>query len=429
MALGIKYTTPYTTAGTKQFETLAFKHYQYKDTVIVNKVYWDDSSNFPISNIATGTNAQESVNLPVSGEIVYSPTTSAPLVGQARNVTKISATAADDGAELTVAWDMTNDDYFVIVLKSSGTSTAGVVNIKDSTGTAYSTCSFTTSATANTWEKFVFDFKNDSASNVAITGTPDYTDITDIEITLDTLSTDATVAMTYSVNNLNQVIGTAITLDYTTCPSASTLTQNFETTDLVCKQLTKRKIATGRAPTLELTNKTEDLLRSAAVNGSAVKRDSQYVFEKIYGTEFNSSAIAAGAISLGTGLVIGLVKIGERTLSPVPDATLVSATSYHYATSTGTMTFATSNNGETPTVWAENSVTLDNFDVAGLELGYIGRMYITRVSEQGTKIYNTAYKAQLTIGDESGADDGDEITTSFAFLPDSENRFMNKAIA
>lgn len=425
MSLGLNYNVPYVTAGTKQFETLAFKFFQYKDSVIKNKVFFDDSTLYPLTATATGTITQKSTGLPTAGEVVYSPTATAPLVFQSRDVHLVEATAADDGVNCSplVTLDMTYDNFAVIVVKSSGTSVAGKVKFSDSSGTDYSEVAFTTSATANTWEAIVLEIKD----STNWTNTPDFSDITDIDITLDTLGTDVTVAMVYGVNNLNQVIGTALTLDYTTCPSAATMADNFEKTDLVCKQLTKRKIGTSRAPSLDLTNKTTDLYRSAVVNGSMVKRDSQYVFEKVYGT--GSAAIATATISAGAGLIIGLVKIGEKTLTPVSSAGLVDANSYHYDSSTGTMTFDSSLNGSVPTVWAENSVTIDNFDVAGLELGYLGRFYMTRVSEQGRKIYNTAFKAQISGGDDSAADDGDETNTIFDFLSDSENRFYNKAVS
>jgi len=88
------FTTPYVTAGAKQYQVAPhFVAYQYKDSFISNKVYWDNSSAYPI----TTTNMiqqQLSSNKFVGGEILFdfshSPS-QVPSVGQARTYTRLTA--------------------------------------------------------------------------------------------------------------------------------------------------------------------------------------------------------------------------------------------------------------------------------------------------------------------------------------------------
>jgi len=430
MSLGTKYNQNYTTAGTKQFKTLSFVHYQYKGglNLIPSQVYFDNNTLAPVTAVGTGTVTQVSTGRPLSGETVYSPVSNAPLVGEDRQYSKVVAVAADDGMQVAVKWDMSNDNYLTIVVKSSTASTSGKVRVTDSTGTAYSECTFTTGTAVNTWETFVFAFKDNTKANVTHTGSPDFSAIEKIQITVDTLGEDLSTAMIYGMNNQNLRIGQTVVIDFLTCPSGATLSDNLETTDLMCRQLTKRKIASGRAPTLELTHKATNLAQMGVSIGTQPKNTSAYRIQEIYSATQSSTAITGGIVNLSTGLILGKVAIGGQVKSPITDTILLDTNHYHYNSTTGVMTFDSSFNGQVPTIEAQVASNLDNLDVAGLELGYIGRMYVTRTTDAGREIYNTAYKAQISTGDTSGADDGDEITTNLSFLPDDSNRFYNVAV-
>jgi hypothetical protein len=431
MSLGNKWNKPYTTAGTKQYAVLEFMHYQYKDNsnIIPNKVYWDNNTIYPVTAVATGTFSAQTTGKPASGEVVYTPSATAPLIGQDRSYVKITAAAANDGAEVTgIAQDFSNVTYFVAVVKSTTASKAGKIKITDSTGTAYATCSFTTSASTDTWSSVAFDLKSGNDTSVVVTGSIDWTDIQDITVTLDAAG-DVSVAMTYGINSLNQMIGQVLTYDYITCPSSAIISDNMETTDLICKQLTKRKIATKTAPQLELKHKATSLAQMGVSIGTVAKNSSVYTLEEIYSSTLGKPAITAGTVSVPTSITrLGSVMVGGRALVSAPRAMLVDANSYYFDSATGTVTFDSSYNGSVPTIYAESAKNLDNVDKIGLELGYVGRFYITRNAEDGRKIHNLVYKAQIMSGETSPADDGDEMTTTFAFLPDDDTKFYNTAL-
>lgn len=422
MSLAIA-TTPITSAGTKQFSDLVsiFTGYQVKDTTLENKLYTEGSSAYPATVVGTATATIITSRKPLSGDLyetVFNPAdTSAniPLVGQSKNYTNINATAINGGAKWTVAWNMTSDNWFSIVVKSTGTSVAGKLKIRSSASNE-SVCTFTTSATANTWERKTFNFKTNGATGVTFTGTPVFTAITEIEVTLDAVS-QADVALVYGANNLSQLIGAKISIAHP-CVSEFAMENTLETVDFICGQQAIGSTGTSRAFTIKIASLKKDIESQSLGMGDVLKVKSNYVQELVNDTNIGNRAFSAGALTIATGQIIARIYVdGVGMLKEADSATTVPEGAYHYNSGTGVITVNVLYNGKVPTIYIWNNKSLLTSQVKNLELGYVGYLSIPRKLESGKYQYNIFRKAQVMMEAETMADDGDKLNFMYKVYP------------
>ncbi len=421
------FTTPYVTAGAKQYQVAPhFVAYQYKDSFISNKVYWDNSSAYPI----TTTNMiqqQLSSNKFVGGEILFdfnhSPS-QVPSVGQARTYTRLTASAANGAAKIPVAWNMSTNKFGVFVLRSTGAATTGTVKFRSSIGNEI-TKDFTLSSTAGVVSVVSVDLTDPTT----YTGTPVLSNITEVEVQIATSGNSLEVAMVYGVDNFAQIIGTKIVLPYT-CVSSINWENTIETAQLACQQLTEKEIATGRTVKFNLTAKKRNLLMLALASGKVPASSTIDIIEVANDSQNGKRTITAGTITITAGQKIAAVIVnGNSLIESMRDSTTnLDPSEYHYNSTTGVLTFNSALNGYIPVVYVNSTTTIENFDVSGLELGYIGKLYITRDTEGGSsKEYIKAYKVQLLQAVSNMADDGDEIEMQHTLLPDPNGKFYNVA--
>lgn len=418
-------TTPITSAGTKQFVDYPthFIGYQTTDTLISNKLYTDNSSAYPATVVGTGSVSVVSTGLPLAGEkfdTVYNPantSSSIPLVGKNRDITRVACGGtADGGAKWSVNWDMTMDNWFAIVVKSSSTSIAGKLKVRSS-GANESVLSFTTSATANTWEVKKFDFKTDGASGVAFTGTPVFSTITEIEITLDVISTSVDVALVYGANNLSQIIGEVITIKHT-CVSEASFEHTLDQAELLCGQQVVSKTGSSKAVSLKIGSKKKDIETQAVALGDVIQMKKDYFLELYNDSNVGNKSFSAGAMTLIASLKIASVEIdGVGVLKPVDSATSVPEGAYHYDSSTGVLTVNTLYNGKVPTIFILNYISKKTRTSRNLDLGLVGWLQMPRRSENGKFEYITAKKAQLSLEAEGFNDDFDQVNYMYNIYP------------
>lgn len=423
--------TAITTAGTKQFANPpVFKAYQVKDNLIPYKLYWDDSSAYPLTDIATGTHATVSSRRPLAGDLyetLFDPANTSsdvPLVGQKRDYARITAGAIDDGAKISVGnWDLSNRNWFVLVVKSTGTSIAGKLKIRSSAGNE-SVCSFTTNSTADTWEAKVFDFRTDGATNVAFTGTPVFTGITEIEVTVDTADS-VDVAMTYATVTRQEIIGSELTIVHP-CISEAGIEDSVDVGDLLCRQLAEASTVTGRTTTVTLGTKKKDIADQAIALGDVLSKEQVYVPELYYDATLNSTAIATGTITVTAGLKIAHIYIdGVGYLQAFDSATDVPEGAYHYSGTT--ITVNAIYNGKVPRIYIYNQKNLLVRKARGLELGYVGYLDIPRKTENGSYEYWKSSKAQVRMTAESFNDDFDQINFEYKLFANASGAFYTVA--
>jgi len=414
-------TTPNTTAGTKQFSGLPiiFNGYQVKDTFINNKLYADNSSAFPSTVVGTATLNLRTSNSPLAGnlfETLFNPGNSSaliPLVGQKRDYLNINATAINGGARWAVSWNMTFDSWATLVIKSTGASIAGKLKFRSS-GSNESVCAFTTSATANTWTNISrFDFKT-VAGAVTFTGTPVFSNITEVEITLDAVS-QIDVAMIYGVNNYSQIIGEKIGYAHP-CVSEANFENTLEMSELLCNQLVEQKTGSGRAVSLTVGSKKKDIEAQSIGLGDIIKMKQGYFIDIINDENIGKRVVTAGAITLVGGLNIALVEIdGIGVLKPFHTATAVPENAFFY---TGT-TFTTNPlyNGRIVKIYIWNLSNKATREIKGLEMGFVGFLQMPRRTESGKYEYITTRKAQVTLQTEGFNDDFDQVNFMYDIYP------------
>lgn len=416
-------TIPVTHAGAKQWNNypILFKYYQYKDTHISELLYLEGSTAYPGTIVLSATATIQTTNFPISGEILYHPshtlsavdgfTTRSPLVGRKIDYTRITTTAVNSGIRYSVAWDMSNDNWLVVVHKSSSASIAGKVKVRSSSGNE-SVSSFTTSATANTWQPSVFNFKTNGATGVNITGSPVYTAINEIEITLDAASV-ADIGAIYAVNSYGQIIGRILGYSHN-CVSEVELENVLETAELMCGQQVEKITSTGRKFSLKVSGKKFDMEVESSAMGSPLETRTVYVEETINSDIIGKRIITSGTITILANQNISSVYIDGVQFSRVTSATLVPIRGYHYNSTTGVMTFNTENNTKLPFIKINNTRSMIVRTVRNLELGYYGYLQAPRTAEESGVIdYIICEKAMNMLNAETMADDFDSMSVTY----------------
>lgn len=419
----------YRTAGTKQFNADGlfplWTGYQTKDKS-TNKYYFDNSTAYPLTAVATGTTTEQTDNKPVQGDLygtLFNPDSNfnnKPMVDSNRNYRRITAASPNDGAKMTVSADLSKVRWAVLVAKSPDTSVAAKLKIRSSASNE-SVCSFTTSSTANTWEVFPFKFREDGSTGVTFTEIPVFTGITEIEITVDT--TDSIDAyMLYFVYDYKEIIGAKLDLPFF-CLTEAAVEDNLETSNIVCNQLTAAKTGTSREITATLTTNKKTYSNFAYGLGTVMANTQQYVPEPYSNETFNTKTVASNTITVASGLKIAGVFIDGI---PCVDVTEYSSTAadipaYSYAYSSTTMTFNPVHNGKVVTILIDNQKYIDSVDITGLELGYVGYLRLPRRTLSGTWTYLLAGNAQVMLNTETFNDDGDTIPVQFSIYPSASN--------
>jgi len=426
--------TVVTSAGTKSVLNVAYDVYQVSDQDIDTKLYTDGSSLYTAISTAVsgGTETFKSVDGPVVGDrydtTYYYTDTEAqrPLVGQDRNTVIITAPSNDAGRLLDTNYNLTNKNHFVLVVKSAGTSVAGKVKIR-STASNESVCAFTTSATANTWERKIFDFKVNGSTGVTFTGTPNFTVPMDIEITLDTTS-DVEIALFYFVDSYEQIIGNVIKTRLN-CVSEYSIDRTVEQADLLCRQQVERSTVSSKSLEIMVSTKKQDLATKGLGMGTQVINRTAYIIETVNSTNVGAKVITAGTITLNVGAdidTVDTVLIDNKRLVSYDSATNVPINGYHYNTSSGVWTFNTLNNGKIPTITVNNAISLPSVQDKELYDGYVGPLRLElSVNDVKVKQY-LAKKAKLTFMDTAVNEDFDQENYSFKVYRDNDGVYMTE---
>lgn len=421
-------------AGVKEVQEIMLDAYQCLDDGITNKLYFDGSYFDSLgANVGTGSETTQTTNRPVDGNLYdnlyYYDNTEAqrPLVGQSLNYKRIACGGTENGGRVySYLANLSNANWAVIVVKSTGTGVAGKFKIRSSSGNK-SVCAFTTSATANTWERKIFDFKNNGTPGVTFTGSPVFTAITQLEITLDAISTSVDVAMVYFANNYLEIIGNELKIRQT-CISEYAIERTLDTAFLTCKQQEERGTGTGKSVMFNVGTKKQNITVEGMALGDIVQGRTVYTTEVINSANVGNRAITAGVIALTPNLNIDTVFIGDQQLASYHTATGVPLNGFHYNSTSGDLTVNTAYNNKVPTIKVNSAINLPSIQDKGLKLGYVGafRAKIT-VNENKYKLY-TAKKAQIMFNDIAVNEDYDQENYSYKVYKDNDDVYMTKSL-
>ena len=416
-------TQPVTSAGTKQFGELpiVFTGYQVKDSLIDYKIYTNNSSaNLVVPQGAGATVQVINTDFPPNGDLfttLYNPSITnpiLPLVGVKKDYVRIARSSAAGGAKIAVQWDLSLQNWFVLIAKSTAASVAGKLIIRSSSGNQ-AECSFTTPTTANTWARFIFNFKTNGAPGVSFTGTPNFSNITELEISLDAANTSVDVAMLYAVNNYSQIIGNKIVYKHS-CISEFAFDNTLDFADLLCNQQVSQRTGTSRKIEITIGAKRKDIEAQAIALGDIIRLKTGYFLELINDDNVGQRVITNGSITLPSNLNIALVEIdGVGVLKEYHQNTGIPEGAYHYSGST--LTVNSIYNGKIPRIYIWSKENKPTRTISNLDLGFLGFMQIPRRMENGKFEYITAPKAQVSLDNEAFNEDFDQVNFKYTILP------------
>jgi len=428
----IAYPQTVTSAGTKAVLEIGLDAYQVKDTSLTNKLYFDGSGYFNTlgTSITSATETTQSTNFPVAGDLyntVYyfsDAETSRPLVAKQTDYTRITTTVGTDGRKYAVAWDMSNDNFIVVVMKSTGTSVAGTIKFRE-TGTKERIYSFTTSGTANTWERKIFNKTVDGTAGA--TSDPNWASITEIEVIL-TSAGSVDIALVYGANSYLQLIGNLIKVRHN-CISEYSIERTLDTADLMCKQQVAQSTGTGKTFSIKVGTKQQDITVEGLALGSIIKKESVYIVETVNDTNVGNKTIVTNTLTLTANLNIDTVYIGGQQYTSYHSASNVPSKAYHYNSSTGVFTFASGEeNGKVPTIKINNLVSLPSIGDENLELGYVGTFRLQKLVNDTKVLSYTSKKAQIMYENGAVNEDFDQDNYTYKIYRDANGRYMTKSL-
>jgi hypothetical protein len=197
----INYAPKLNHGGAAQYNA-TYRYWQYKDDVVSNYLYLDGSTLATPTVSGTATATLRTVDGPKGGEIVFSSKdlTNAPLTG--RNNPPYYRIANGATATSPIKFNFSRNlslDYWssITIRQVGGSSVAGKFKLRSS-GTNERIFSFTTAGTG--WANFNFQNLVDGVAGAG--GDPVWASITEIEFTLDTVSTSIDVAFVQTANTL-----------------------------------------------------------------------------------------------------------------------------------------------------------------------------------------------------------------------------------
>lgn len=431
--MAVIQTANYVTAGTSQYGYIPpiWTGYQTQEVFLPVKIYLNNSASTPITTVGTGTFNIDNANGPIVADkfnTLYSPDNSdfdVPLVGSNKSYCSITAAAANDGIKIPVNLDLSKQNWMVIVDRSNTASLAGKAKVRSTTGNE-SIISFTTSATPKKWlgggteVAHTFLFRDETQSNVSFLGTPDFSDITEIEITLDAPGT-MDVAMVYFTEDASQFIGATNEVHFE-CLSDVAKERNMETSELMCNQLAEMVIGTAKTKSYSFTIKKQNLQVLGLSSGSVAKTINTNVYTTYTSPEVLPQTITSGTITLpNANVVIASISVEiakQNTTLKRFGGAAADTPSLMYHRDGATLTFNAEYNGKVPTIMIYDKQDVVGYEDKGLETGPVGYLVLTQQTQSGGLVQDHAPKAQISLDSTNSADDGDEVVIKLTVMAD-----------
>jgi hypothetical protein len=439
MSLTLNLGNHYQTAGTQKYAGdggIWLRGYQTNQTLLSNYAYWDNSSVYPITQIATGVVVVTNITPPTqtSQTAIWDPANgvnSVPRVGENRSYATITADAANDGASIPVTWNLTNDGTTgvasAVIRSTAGTAVSGKIVLQSTSGNS-STYAFTTNADSNwqtiTWTPQVL------GNGVTLTGVPAFSGITSVNVTLNTISTSVDVALISTANNQMLVLGNPFAISLRNIDSAD-FKMGLEATAREAYQQQYGMTATAKKPTFTIETTLQNDFIKALFSGVMLKNGSYYKTTVINSANVNNQAISGSGTLVNSSLIgkptpFAEVRIGANEFLQLWTgslATLPGRGYYAFTSSTGTLTFGASYYGQVPEVIVDDLVSGDYYQDVSLQLGYYVRIDQKEIAlDNGTPSNSIFPRAIMQSLEKSSDPANDKIKMTFAVLPSGTNQ-------
>jgi hypothetical protein len=420
----ITYAPKLNHGGAAQYNA-TYRYWQYKDDVVSNYLYLDGSTLATPTVSGTATATLRTVDGPKGGEIVFSSKdpSNKPLTG--RNNPPYYRIANGATATSPIKFNFSRNlslDYWssITIRQVGGSPVAGKFKLRSS-GTNERIFSFTTAGTG--WANFNFQNLVDGVAGAG--GDPVWASITEIEFTLDTVSTSIDVAFVQTANTVQQLIGYQPNIEYG-CISEAEIEDIMESADIQCGQRVEGKIPTSDAVSVVIKSQTEDPEAMALRTGEVVIQERHY-----YDITYNSAtigrrAVSAGVTTIDSGLDIVNVYYGDIKLARVESATNVPVNGFHYTGTTLTTNTTQIATGQILTIKAKVSAIMNVRKRKALKLAPLGELTFDRKTKQKITKIIVMPKAQPMIEPESAGDVDTVGTKYFAYFDNATDSYYTE---
>lgn len=394
-----------------------FQTYSSRSEELDTEINLSQTPGFQVSD-ATLTNATlakvagDSAQDVSFSKYIYKAGQTDPLIYTPAPYLSITASAADGTATFDdVKWDVSTSNYLYVVFRNKTAALAAgdlKLVLRSSVGNFSTLTSSVTTAAANTWTFETFEFQNNAAANVAVTGTPDFTAI-EHDIIAAVSGDNIEIDKIYYAQNYEQFPNTVLSKDLgDNCLASLSLAFNIDTFEQLCALDVRGMQATGIKPEFTFTVPEEDMLLKALAMGTTPKTIAMPDIEE------RSYTVSAGSIATGSAIGasqsrkdVAKVFVNGVELLRALSADLIDAQHYFVDKATGAITVNTGYNGQTAKVTFNVLTDQDSYTVTGNKVGYIGRA-IVKMKENG-RVNNKAFLAQIMPSDPEYNNEGDII--------------------
>ena len=402
----------YRTSGTKQYKTIISRWYQEAQITSGLVFRLNGSSYFTsqITAINSGTYTVLNSNKFLATGRTYDPLNhsnfTTPMVSISDQYIRLSApTVANGGIQFNGNYDLSNVSWIVAPIRSITASVGAKITIRRTTGNEV-VCAFTTSAVANTPEIKSFPFKNPSAFGVTHTGTPalnSFTDITQFEITVNTIGQTLDIPEFYLVNNIGEIIGTVRT-EVHDCIEEATVEATIEDVMAYCKQRLVDTSTSKQDIVFKLTTNSKDFEYKGVSLGSAVTNQRFSVLEVINSANLGAKIITANKIVIPLNLSLAYVKVDGKNYYSVDNSSSIPANCYYYNPANGDLVFNTIENGKIPEVSINNSRLIPTTTLGGMKSAPTVHLQVYSIDTTGKEEILEIPRAKLKFDGEATAD-------------------------
>lgn len=425
---------PITTQTNQRFKiTPVFKAYQYLDTPISNKVYADGSTAYPIAT-SSMTSVIKNTQPFNGGETRWDSShtdANRPYVGRENaSYALLTATGANGTATIDVgSWDCTNAHYAVFVVRKTATTmTTGSVIARSSAGNEVVKTFDITSLSPGDYSRIIVDLED----TTLYTGSPDLSNITEVEVEIDTNAHALELGMIYSISDRLMIIGSVIDLHFS-CIEDATIENTMETAEKMCKNIARDVFGTGRTDQITVTSPNRDLLGYAMASGKVPKKDNMDIVTTINSPSIVRRAISSNTVTTPPGQKIASVSIDGDPYQSGLDAGFTASDlepGFYFYNGSTSMTFPTGLDGKIPTIDVIDAPVISNYTSTGLETGYYGVMFLVLEGTSGKRDVIKVPRAKLTMASTSlNQSETDKVEYTINMLSDANDIVFQRGLA
>jgi hypothetical protein len=418
--------------------SVLFQAYSSRSDELDTEINLSQTPGFQVGDATTTNATLEKVSGDSAQDVsfskyIYKAGQADPLIYSPSPYLRLKATGANGTALFNkVTWDFSKSNYLYVVFRNKTAPIAAgdlKITLMSSVGNQSVLTSSVTSANANEFVYEIFEFQNDLAPNVAITGTPNFKAISDVSLIASVSQDVLDIDKLYFAQNYEQFPNTVLSKDLgDNCLESLSLAFNIETYEQLCALDVKGMQATGIKPEFTFTVPEEDILLKALAMGTTPKMVS------VDDIEERQFTVTSGSISTGTPIGgsearkdVAKVLIGKNELLRATSPHLIDSEHYYVNKATGAISVNTAYNNQTAKVTFNILTDQDSYTVSGNKVGYIGRA-IVKMKENG-RVNNKAFIAQIMPSDPEFSNDGDIKGTYMLKLIDDDGTKWTEGVS